>query len=53
MPAVKGYLRNLGLRFSSEEYKQTVRIPRVIRQREEPVTKELIAKLQRNFPPKL
>ena len=53
MPAVKGYLRNLGLRFSSEDYKQMVRIPRVIRQREEPITKELIAKLQRNLPPKL
>lgn len=53
MPAVKGYLRNLGLRFSSEDYKQMVRIPRVIRQREEPVTKELITKLQRNLPPKL
>jgi len=53
MPAVKGYLRNLGLRFNSEDYKQMVRIPRVIRQREEPVTKELITKLQRNLPPKL
>ena len=53
MPAVKGYLRNLGLRFSSEDYKQMVRIPRVIRQREEPITKELIIKLQRNLPPKL
>ena len=53
MPAVKGYLRNLGLRFSSEDYKQMVRIPRIIRQREEPVTKELITKLQRNLPPKL
>lgn len=53
MPAVKGYLRNLGLRFSSEDYKQIVRIPRVIKQREEPITKELIIKLQRNFPPKL
>ncbi len=53
MAAVKGYLRNLGLRFNSEDYKQMVRIPRIIRQREEPVTKELIAKLQRNLPPKL
>ena len=53
MPAVKGYLRNLGLRFSSEDYKQMVRIPRIIRQREEPITKELITKLQRNLPPKL
>lgn len=53
MPVVKGYLRNLGLRFNSEDYKQMVRISRVIRQREEPVTKELIAKLQRNFSPKL
>ena len=42
MPAVKGYLRNLGLRFNSEDYKQVVRIPRIIRQREEPVTKEMI-----------
>jgi integrase len=53
MASVKGYLRNLGLRFNSEDYKQMVRIPKEIRQREEPVTKELIAKLQRNFPPKL
>jgi len=53
MPSVKGYLRNLGLRFTSEDYKQMVRIPRVIRQREEPITKELILKLQRNLPPKL
>jgi len=53
IPVVKGYLRNLGLRFNSEDYKQMVRISRVIRQREEPVTKELIAKLQRNFSPKL
>jgi integrase len=53
MPAVKGYLRNLGLRFNSEDYKQVVRIPRIIRQREEPVTKEIIVKLQRCLPPKL
>jgi len=53
MAAIKGYLRNLGLRFNSEDYKQMVRIPKNIRQREEPVTKELIAKLQRNLPPKL
>jgi len=53
MPSVKGYLRNLGLRFSSEDYRQMVRIPKIIRQREEPITKELIIKLQRNLPPKL
>jgi len=53
MASVKGYLRNLGLRFNSEDYKQMVRIPKIIRQREEPITKELISKLQRNFPPKL
>ena len=50
---VKGYLRNLGLRFNSEDYKQVVRIPRVIRQREEPVTKEMIVKLLRCLPSKL
>ena len=53
MPAVKGYLRNLGLKFSAEDYKRIVRIPRLIRHREEPMTKELITKLQRNLPPKL
>lgn len=53
MAAVKGYMRNLGLRFNSEDYKQMVRIPKVIRQREEPVTKELIAKLLRSIPPRL
>jgi len=53
MAAVKGYLRNLGFRFNSEDYKQIIRIPKPIRQREEPITKDLIAKLQRNLPPKL
>ena len=53
MPAVKGYLRNLGLRLNSEDYKQMVRIPRIIKQREEPVTKEMIVKLLRCLPPKL
>lgn len=53
MAAVKGYLRNLGLKISVEDYKQMVRIPRIIRQREVPITKELITKLQRNLPPKL
>lgn len=53
MASVKGYLRNLGLRFNSEDYKQMVHIPKIVRQREEPITKELILKLQRNLPPKL
>lgn len=53
MAGVKGYLRYIGLKINAEDCKQTVRIPKVIRQREEPVTKELIAKLQRNLPPKL
>lgn len=53
MPAVKGYLRNLGLKFDIEDYKRIVRIPRLVRHREEPITKELILKLQRNLSPKL
>jgi len=53
LSATKGYLRYLGLRINSEDYKQNVRIPRIIRQREVPLTKELILRLLRNLPPKL
>jgi len=53
MAAVKGYLRNIGFRFNSEDYKHLVRIPKIIHQREEPMTKELIIKLMRCLPSKL
>jgi len=53
MTVVKGYLRNIGFRFSNEDYKLRVKTPKVIRQREEPMTKELIIKLMRCLPSKL
>jgi len=52
LAAIKGYLRHLGLRISSDDYKN-IRIPKIIRQREEIPTKELILRLIRNLPAKL
>jgi len=50
MTVVKGYLRNIGFKISGEDYKLRVRTPKVIHQREEPMTKELIIKLMRCLP---
>jgi len=52
LAAVKGYLRYLGLRINSDDYK-SVRLPKIIRQREEIPSKELILRLIRNLPAKL
>jgi len=51
--AVKGYLRHCGIRIYSEDYKQVVRMPKKIKTRETPLTKELIISLLRNVSPKL
>ncbi len=53
LPAVKGYLRYVGLEIYSEKFKSLVRMPRVITTREEGLTKEMIVRLLRNSPPKL
>jgi len=51
--AVKGYLRHYGIRIYSEDYKQVVRMPKKIKTREIPLTKELIIHLLQNVSPKL
>jgi len=53
MAAVKGYLRHLGVKVHSEDYKQNVRLPKTLRHREEPMTKEIILRVLRNVPPKI
>lgn len=51
--ATKGFLRHSGIKIYDEDFKQVVKLPRVRRYREEPLTKELIVRLLRNMPPRL
>lgn len=51
--AVKGLLRQFGIKIYSEDFRQLVRIPKDIKTREEPLTKEIMVRLLRNLPPKL
>lgn len=53
LAATNGYLRHLGLKIYSEDFKQNVRMPKVVYQQEEPLTKEIIQRILRNLPPKL
>ena len=53
LAATKGYLRHLGVKVHSEEYKQNVRLPKNFRHREESMTKEIILRVLRNVPPKI
>lgn len=51
--AVKGYLRYHGIKIYSEDCKHVVKMPKMSRQREEPLTKEIIVRLLRVLPIKL
>ena len=51
--ATKGYLRYSGIKIYNEEFKQIVKLPKPRRYREEPLTKEILVRLLRNFPTKL
>ena len=51
--AVKGYLRYYGIKIYAEDCKHTVRIPKSVVSREEPLTKDLLVRLLRNLNPKL
>ena len=42
---VKGFLRHSGIRIHDEDFKQIVKLPKVRRIREEPLTKELLVRL--------
>jgi len=53
LSGVKGYLRFLGVKISSDDYKLLVKIPKVVRTKEIPLTKEMIHQLLRNASPKL
>lgn len=51
--AAKGYLRHSGIKIYTEDFRQLVKLPKVRRYREEPLTREIIARLMRNLTPKL
>lgn len=51
--AVKGYLRHCGIKIYTEDFKQSVKMPRKIATQETPLTKEIIQRLLRNVSPKL
>lgn len=53
LSGLKGYLRHWGIRINSDDYKQLVKIPKVIRTREIPITKEMIVQILRNSSSKL
>ena len=49
----KGYLRHMGIKISSDDLKQLVKLPKVVKIREMPLDKEIITRLLRNAKPKL
>jgi len=49
----KGFLRHCGIKIYSEDFKASVRLPKRIQYREEPLTKEIILRLLNNVPAKL
>jgi len=53
MSPAKGFLRQMGIKIYSEDFKQMVRLPKTIRQREEPLTKETIVRILYILPLKM
>jgi len=53
LSSTKGFLRQQGIKIYSEDFKQNVRVPKTIRQREDPLTKEIIVRLLQIVPFKL
>ncbi len=45
LSGVKGYLRHQGIRINSDDFKQFVKIPKIIRTREIPLTKEMLLRI--------
>ena len=45
---INGYLRFLGVKISSDDYKQLIKVPKIVKTREIALTKEVIAQLLRN-----
>jgi integrase len=53
LAATKGYLRHIGIKISTDDCKHSVRMPKPIRHRDEPITKEMILRLLRNVSPNM
>lgn len=53
LAAIKGYLRFLGLKIYTEDCKQIIKIPKDVKEREIPLTKDLILRVLRNVTPRL
>jgi len=53
LSGIKGYLRQFGIKIDSDDFKQLVRLPRVVKTREIPLDKQVIARVLRNVSPKL
>ena len=53
LSGIKGYLRHLGIKIDSDDFKQLVRLPKVIKTREIPLDKDTIARVLRHVSPKL
>jgi len=53
LTAVKGYLRHLGIKIYSEDFKRQVRLPRIQITHEEPPTKDMICRVLHNVSPKI
>ncbi len=53
LSGMKGFLRSEGVKINSDDFKQLVKIPRIIKTREIPVTKDMILRVLHNSPPKL
>jgi len=53
LSGLKGFLRHMGIKINSDDFKQLVKIPKVIKTREIPITKEMILRVMHNSSPKL
>jgi len=53
LSGIKGYLRHLGIRINSDDFKQFVRVPKIVRTYEVPLDKEILIRVLHNVPPKL
>jgi integrase len=53
LSGVKGYLRFTGIKISSDDFRLLVKIPKVIKTQEVPITKKHILQILRNANPKL
>lgn len=53
LSGVKGFLRYSKIKISSDDFKYLVRVPKLVKTREIPLTKEMILRILHSSPPKL